>query len=139
MTKIEEKIKDSVIAEIFSEFPTLDNQHPYDFFMQATIDETETVGGSALREEWGFEVCENFDWEPIRSIRGLMQTKYDDLESFFNTLMSELEIKAIQINKNECVDLEEYENLRNNANAMVHRSGTADEFLVFQTIKGGIN
>ena len=72
-------VKAHIVGEIFSESPTLENQHPFDFFMSSDIDSANFVGDSALGEEWGFQTHGQYDYENIKSLRSLMQSMLDDL------------------------------------------------------------
>ena len=87
-----EIIKTQVCETVFQNgYPTdLSNKHPYDFFMNADVDCAEGVDESPLGEEWNFEVASEYAFENIRSIRGLMQSMYDDLEQFANKLLKTL-------------------------------------------------
>ena len=83
-TIIQDIIKTEVCEQIFqSGYPTtLENMHPFDFFMEADIDATEDVESSPLCIEWDFEVAGEYALDNIRSIRGTMQSMYDDLKRF---------------------------------------------------------
>lgn len=78
MATIENIIKDFIVEDIFCEYPTDLNPNGFDFFMRSGIDATVTVGETPLSYEWGFEVCEEYEWENIRALRGLMQSRLDD-------------------------------------------------------------
>ena len=79
-TSTQEIIENFIIGEIFTEFPTYLSRGAFKFFMEAGVDCTEFVSESPLGTEWGYEVCEAYELENIRAIRGLMQSMYSDLE-----------------------------------------------------------
>ena len=82
---IQEIIENHVLEEIFCEFPTnLDNA--FSFFLNADVDCTEDVSMSSLGTEWGYEVCQAYELDNIRAIRGLMQSMYNDLERLKTSL-----------------------------------------------------
>lgn len=65
--KVEKEIKDFVMNQIFSERPEENND--WDLFMS----------NETLEEPYGFEVCQEYEYENARNLRGLMQTMFDDL------------------------------------------------------------
>jgi len=137
MKTIEVIVKDFIVGEIFSEFPTDLNTHPYDFFMMSGVDATDNVGETALREEWGYEVCEEYAWENIRNLRGLMQSKFNDQMRLQQKIYDNCMVR-ISVFKSELSD-EEYEDLKNKSTVNINREGTNDEFLTFKTIRlGGV-
>lgn len=96
MKEIETIIKTHIIEEIFQTFPTLENTHPFDFFMSSDVDSTESVGASALGEEWNYSTCEEYGFENIKSLRGLMQSMLDDLLKLQTTISHSLKDDVIE-------------------------------------------
>ena len=135
MTTIENTIKEYILSRIFSEFPTTDTD-TFDFFMISDIDATVTVGETPLRDEWGYEVCEEYEWENVRSLRGLMQSELNDLMRLQSTIMNKC-TSIVQINKDEIISDSVFEELSQVQNANIHRAGTNDEFITFNTINLG--
>mgnify|MGYP005850290953 CR=1 FL=1 len=84
--KVEEALKNHIVEEIFSEFPIDTKEHPYDLFMTSEVDAVNSVEDTPLGEK-GYEVCEEYGLENIRNLRGLMQSKLNDL----NRLLIEIE------------------------------------------------
>jgi len=130
---IQETIQNYIMDEIFSEFPTDLDTNAFDFFLRADVDCTEDVASSPLGEEWGFEVCEQYGFENIRSLRGLMQSMYNDLERLKSSLFQQAS-HTIQINKDEIISENAFYDIAQYPNAILHRQGTADEFVTFITI-----
>jgi hypothetical protein len=75
-TTVEDLIKTHILDEIFSDYPEKENA--YDFFMKAKVDGAGDVISSTLND-LGFEVCSEYEYENIRSIRGLMHSMFNDL------------------------------------------------------------
>lgn len=127
-------LKNYILDEIFCEFPTdLDNGNAFDFFLNADVDATEDVITSPLGHYWGYEVCEQYGFENIRSLRGLMQSMYNDLERLKSALFQQAS-NTIQINKDEMVDESAFYDIAQYPNAILHRQGTNDEFVTFITV-----
>lgn len=78
MTTLQDIIKTHICGEIFSEFPTDIEQHPFDFFMTCDIDVDLPISHSALAE-WEFMVCEQYEYETVESLRGLMVNQLDSM------------------------------------------------------------
>ncbi|MBW6487487.1 hypothetical protein [Sulfurimonas sp.] len=78
MTTLQDIIKTHVCGEIFSEFPTDLGQHPFDFFMTYGIDVDLPISHPALAG-WGFMVCEQYEYETVESLRGLMVNQLDSM------------------------------------------------------------
>lgn len=136
MKKIENIIKNHIVGEIFSEFPTdLDNTEAFDFFLQADIDDTDFVGDSPLSAEWGFETCEQYDYEDIKALRGLMQSQLEDLFKLQDTIHQECTLR-ISIFKSD-MDGGEFSELKNKPTANINRNGTNDEYVTFKTLRLG--
>ena len=74
-------IKEYICDEVFQNgYPhRVNDEHPFDFFMSADLDSSQSVEDSILGMQYGFEVAEEYIMDNIRSIRGLMQSKLDDL------------------------------------------------------------
>jgi len=136
---IQEIIKMQVCENIFQNgYPTnLDNKHPFDFFMEADVDCAEGVDASPLGTEWNFEVASEYGFENIRSIRGLMQSMYEDLERFKTTLFQHA-TKPVHLNKDECISDGVFYELVQEARGNLYRQGTADEYAIIQTVKSEV-
>jgi hypothetical protein len=130
---IQEIIQNHIMGEIFSEFPTDIGQHPFDFFMSAGVDCTGFVVESPLGTEWGYEVCEAYELENIRAIRGLMQSMYSDLERL-KTAMFQHAVKSVMVSKEDFIDENEFYDFVQKSNATLHRQGTADEYATVLTV-----
>ena len=134
MTTTQDIIKTEVCEQIFQNgYPTtLENMHPFDFFMEADIDATVEVGDSPLYTEWNFEVASD-SFENIRSIRGTMQSMYDDLERLKTSLFQNT-VKRTMISKEEFKIEEDFYNFIQSSNATLHKQGTADEYATVLTV-----
>lgn len=130
----EKIIKNYILGEIFSEIPMDLNQHPFDFFMASDVDIDLPVQYSAFNE-WGYEVCEMYEFESVRSLRGLMQNQLDSLIQLQSKIQGVTTARVL-ISKSEMVNEEDFEDLKNKPHAHVEREGTADEFVTFITIGG---
>jgi hypothetical protein len=80
-----------------------------------------------------FEVTDANVFDSIRDIKGLMQDKYQDYKNLISNVLSQSTL-TLQINKDEFVDVEDYEVIANSPHATKNRAGTADEFITFKTI-----
>jgi len=134
-TSIQNIIKTQVCENIFQNgYPTdLDNKHPFDFFMEADVDCAEGVDESPLGTEWNFEVASEYGFDNIRSIRGLMQSMYEDLERF-KTSLFQYAAKPMQLNKDECINDDAFYELVQEGQGNLYRQGTADEYAIIQTV-----
>jgi len=136
MKTIENIIKNHIVGEIFSEFPTdLDNTEAFDFFLNADVDNTSFVGDSPLGTEWSYEVCEQYGYEEIKALRGLMQSQLDDLLKLQDTINQKCTLR-ISIFKRD-MDDEEFQELKNKPTANINRNGTNDEYITFRTLRLG--
>ena len=133
MKTIQEIIQNHILGEIFTDFPTDLDTNAFDFFLRADVDCTEDVSMSPLGTEWGFEICEAYELDNIRSIRGLMQSMYSDLERLKSALFQQAS-HTIQINKDEITSESAFYDIAQYPNAILHRQGTNDEFVTFITI-----
>jgi len=134
-TSIQEIIKTQVCEMIFQNgYPTdFNSTHPYDFFINADVDDSEDVESSPLGTEWNFEVAGEHGFENIRSIRGLMQSKYDELESF-KTSLFQYAVKSVKISTDDFVDVNEFYSFLQDTNASLYNQGTADEHLIVLSV-----
>ena len=131
---IQETIQNHILGEIFSEFPTDLNTNAFEFFLRADVDCAEdVVAFSPLGEKWGFEVSEQYEFENIRSLKGLMQSMYDDLERLKSALFQQAS-HTIQINKDEIVNKDTFYEIAQYPNAFLHNQGTPDEYVAFVTV-----
>jgi len=129
----QEIIQNHILGEIFSEFPTDLDTNAFDFFLGADVDCTDEVEDSPLATEWGYEVLEEYKIENIRNLRGLMQSKYNDLERLKSTLFQQAS-HIIQINKDDVVSDGAFYDIAQYPNAILHREGANDEFVTFITV-----
>ena len=134
-TSITNIIKTQVCEQVFQNgYPTdLDNKHPFDFFMEANVDCAEGVDESPLGTEWNFEVASEYGFENIRSIRGLMQSMYEDLDRF-KTSLFQYAVKPMQLNKDECISDDVFYKLVQEGQGNLYRQGTVDEYAIMQTV-----
>ena len=132
---IQDIIKTQVCESIFQNgYPTtLDNKHPFDFFMEADVECTEGVDESPLGTEWNFEVASEYSFENIRSLRGLMQSMYDDLEKFKTSLFQNA-VKSVMVSLDDFDDSNKFYDFIQDANATLHRQGTTDEYATIYTV-----
>jgi hypothetical protein len=130
-----EIIKTYVCETIFQNgYPeTLENKHPFDFFIEADVNCAEGVDESPLGTEWGFEVASEYAFDNIRAIRGLMASMQNDLESLKNKLF-EKSIKKVHVNMDDFVDINEFYQFALDSNAPIQREGTADEYVTIFTV-----
>ncbi|WP_418180560.1 hypothetical protein ACNSOL_00030 [Aliarcobacter lanthieri] len=74
MKKIENRIKEYILGDIFCDTPNMDND--WDIFMNNKKNEYLD----------GFQVCEEYELDNARNIRRLMQSKYDNLINLIKCL-----------------------------------------------------
>jgi len=134
-TSIQEIIKNHILEEIFNEFPNNEGQHAFDFFLRSDVNCAEFVGESPLGTEWGFTVCEQYSYDNIRALRGLMQSQLDDLLRLQDTINQKCTLR-ISIFKSD-MDDEDFQELKNKPTANINRSGTNDEYITFRTLRLG--
>ncbi len=132
-TSIQEIIQNYILGEIFTEFPTNLNTNAFDFFLNADVDCTEDVSMSPLGTEWGYEVCQAYELDNIRAIRGLMQSMYSDLERLKSSLFQNA-VKSIMVSLDDFEDSNKFYDFIQEANATLHRQGTADEYATVYTV-----
>jgi len=136
---VENILKTEVCEEIFQNgYPSSivqDNKkiHPFDFFMNTNIDDLQTVDESTLLTKWDFEIASIYSFDSIRDIRNLMQSKFNDLDSLRNKLF-QYAVKNVQLNADDFYDVNEFYNFVQNANGMLYRQGTADEYAAILTV-----
>lgn len=133
MKTIQEIIKLHILGEIFTDFPTDLETNAFDFFLRAGVDCTEFVTESPLGTEWGYEVCEAYELDNIRAIRGLMQSMFDGLYELKNKLFNNA-VKRAQISLDDFVDCNTFYDFIQSGNGILHRQGTADEYATFLTV-----
>ena len=103
MATIQEIIENHILGEIFCEFPTDLNQGAFYLFLNGDmINQADAVCDTAYGTEWGFEVCQAYELDNVRAIRGLMQSMYNDLEKLKSALFQQAS-HTIQINKDEII------------------------------------
>lgn len=132
MKSIQEIIENHILGEIFSEFPTNLN-NAFQFFLEADVDQTTFVGDSSLGEEWGYSVCEAYGLDNIRTIRGLMQSMYNDLERLKSSLFQQA-TSCVKIYKEEIETTNAFYETAQLPNAILKEQGTDDEHIVFITV-----
>ena len=141
MATITNILKTHICEEIFQNgYPQKPNaQHPFDFFMEVDVECTEGVDESVLGTEHGFEVASEYSFENIRSIRGLMQEKLDDLERLQESIFTKCTVFH-QIAKDEFASDSDFHNFADAKGVTLHRSGTADEYVTFRVLdtQGGV-
>jgi len=133
---IQEIIQNHILGEIFSEFPTDLDTNAFDFFLRAGVDCAEDVASSPLGEEWGFEVCEQYSFENIRSLRGLMQSMLDDL------LRLQDKIAKLQFNPNAEIEFHEVRadrTLHGLKSGLAYYNYEGTHFRVFKSFEDGLN
>lgn len=129
MQSIQEIIENHILGEIFSEFPTnLDNA--FEFFLRADVDCTEGVNESSLSTEWGYEVCQAYELDNIRAIRGLMSSMYNDLEKLKSALF-QYAVKPVMVSIDDFSDSNEFYEFVQKTNAKYHRPGAEELATVF--------
>jgi len=123
-------IKTHICEEIFQNgYPTdVQNEHPFDFFMNADVDSLEEVDVSPLGTEYNFEIASEYSFENIKSIRGLMQNMYEDLDKLKLSLCQHL-TKSVMLPKDVFKDSVDFYKFAKESNADLHRQETADEYL----------
>ena len=75
MTTINTKIQEHILDDIFSDRPCGSND--WEVYME----------NKELEHPEGFEPCEMYNWDNAREIRGLMQSKFDELETLYGALL----------------------------------------------------
>lgn len=130
---IQKIIQNHVLDQVFTEYPSDLDTNAYDFFMRADVDCTEDVSMSPLGEEWGYEVCQAYELDNIRSIRGLMESMYRDLERL-KTSLFQYAVKPMQLNKDECISDDVFYELVQEGRGILQRQGTADEYATILTV-----
>lgn len=133
MTTIQDIIKNHILGEIFTEFPTTLETNAFDFFLNADVDCAEDVNMSPLGTEWGYEVCQAYELDNIRAIRGTMQSMYNDLERL-KTSLFQYAVKPMQLNKDECISDDVFYELVQEGQGNLYRQGTADEYATILTV-----
>ena len=127
---IQKIIQNHVLGEIFSEHPGSIGE-AFDYFMEADVDTTEQVSLSELA--FNYEVCEAYENENIKAIRGIMQSMYSDLERLKSSLF-QYAVKSVQVNLDDFVDNNTFYDFIQNSHATLHRQGTADEYATVLTV-----
>ncbi len=133
MTTIKDIIQNHIVGEIFCEFPDDLNTNPFDFFIMANVDSSQGVDNTPLATEWGYVVCQQYELDNVRYLRGLMQSMYNDLEKLKSKLFQHTS-HTIQINKDEVESESAFNDIAQYPNAIHHRQGTSDEFVSFITV-----
>lgn len=78
----DENIKNFIMGNIFSEFPSLDEdgiEDPFLFFMETDIDDIRVPVNHSNFYEWGYVVCEENELKSVECIRNIMREKVEDL------------------------------------------------------------
>lgn len=131
-SKMESILKAHVMGEVFSRVVQFENnKSPYDFFMEADVDESKNLFCSRLGTKDGYEAREPYADESIRNLREELESMLRSLHSLFASIM--YQTRTIQLCKDE-VSEEAFKKLAGHENAQVFREGTADEHLLFRTI-----
>ena len=136
MTTILDNIKTHICEEIFQNgYPSsVEGKHPFDFFMEADVESANGVDDSILGTKYDFEAASEYGFENIRSIRGLMQAKLNDLEKLLTNILSSY-THVLQLSRDEFVNYDDFHNIANHRGALLHREGTADEYVTFKVLE----
>lgn len=135
MATITNILKTHICEEIFQNgYPQdINGQHPFDFFMEVDVECANGVDDSPLEEEYGFEVASEYSFENIRSLRGLMQAKLDELERLQENIFVNCTV-VHQIGKDEFASDSDFHDFADVRGVTLHRSGTADEYVTFRVL-----
>ncbi len=135
MATINELLKTHICEEVFQNgYPEeVNGKHPFDFFMEADIECANGVDDSPLEEEYGFEVAEQYSFENIRSLHGLMQSILNDLERLQEKIVEKCTV-VHQISKDEFVSDDDFHDFADTRGVTLHREGTADEYVTFKVL-----
>ena len=135
MTKIKKILKTYICEEIFQNgYPEeVNGKHPFDFFIEADVECAEGVDESPLGKEYGFECAGEYGFENVRAIRGLMQSKLDDIERLQEDIFSKC-TSFHQISKDEFASDSDFHDFTDTRGVTLHRSGTADEYVTFRAL-----
>jgi len=101
--------------------------------MLADVDCAEDVSMSPLGTKWGYEVCQAYELDNIRAIRGLMESMYSDLERLKTSLFQHV-VKSVMLSKDKFESENEFYDFIQYSNAILHRQGTADEYATVLTV-----
>ena len=128
-------LKTHICEEIFQNgYPEdVNGKHPFDFFMEADVECAEGVDESAFGNKYGFEVASEYGFENIRSLRGLMQAKLDELERLQENIFANCTVLH-QIAKDEFANDSDFHDFADSRGATLYRSGTADEYVTFRVL-----
>lgn len=103
MKNTENKVKEYILGDIFCDTPNMDND--WDIFMKNK--------NNKYPDE--FQVCEEYELENARNIRGLMQSKYDSLINLIEEIYPKniyiLEERDIWYSNNDVVQLGVFDSL----------------------------
>ena len=133
MTTITNILKTHICEDIFQNgYPCrVDNKNPYDYFMEADVDSTEIPEDTELLSS--FEPAEEYIIENVRTLRGLMQAKLDDLERLQESIFANCTV-VHQIGKDEFASDSDFHDFADVRGVTLHRSGTADEYVTFRVL-----
>jgi len=125
----ETTIKTQVCETIFQNgYPeNINGKHPFDYFIEAEVESSGDIESCELGNA-GFDVACEYEFENVRSLRGLMQSMYNDLEQFANKL---LKTRVLQLNKDECINDNVFYELVEEGKGTLHRKGTPEEYAHF--------
>jgi len=124
---IENTIKEYIVSRIFNEFPTislLNDDNAFDVY----------VNSDDLAHE--YILCEEYEDNITDDVRSIMEEELNDLMEL-QTIIINKSTSIIQINKDEIISDSVFEELSQVQNANIHRAGTNDEFITFNTINLG--
>lgn len=132
-TSLEDIIKNHILGEIFSEFPNNERQHAFDFFLSSDVNCAEFVGDSPLGTEWDFTVFEQYSYDNIKGLRGLMQSMYDDLEKLKSSLF-QYAVTNLTINKSDFNTEDAFYETVQNGNGTLYKEGAEHGFAIIHTV-----
>ena len=118
------------MGEIFTEFPKNLDTNAFEFFLRADVDCAEDVSNSPLGLKWGYEVCQAYELDNIRAIRGLMSSMYNDLEKLKSALFQHA-VKPVMVSIDDFSDSNEFYEFVQKTNAKYHRPGAEELATVF--------
>ncbi len=135
MATVVKILKTHICEEVFQNgYPSeVGGKHPFDFFMEADFECANGVDDSPLGEEYGFEVASEYGFENIRSLRGLMQAKLDELERLQENIFANCTVLH-QVGKDEFASDSDFHDFADTRGITLHRSGTADEYVTFRVL-----
>jgi RNA-splicing ligase RtcB len=84
-TQTTKLIKRQVMDELFTEYPeTVGSDSGFDFLLYTDFEELEqkTINGGKLDEQYGFIICEKYEWDNLEDVK----TTMEDMFSLFSEI-----------------------------------------------------